>query len=80
MSEKTKQFSVKKQDLLNGNGLSQISGTVDVEAFLQGDMVRQQLQRDDVEDALQTVDGARDLNAGASRVGLHGLLVAFLAE
>ena len=73
---------VRKNDMnsLDGDGFGQVSRTVDVEPLLQGDVVRKKLERDDVQNPLQAVDGARNLNARTTGVGLHRFLVTLLAK
>ena len=56
-------------DLLDCDRFGQIAGEVDVEALLDREPVGDELQRDDVEQALQAVDGLGDLDALALLVG-----------
>lgn len=60
---------VQLRPLLDGNRLGQVARKVDVQALHHCKPVGDELQRDDVENTLQDIDGLRDLN----RLGLRGL-------
>jgi hypothetical protein len=55
--------------LLNGDRLGQVTGEVNVETLHDGQPVGDELQGDDIEDALEHVDGLGDLDL----LGLGGL-------
>ena len=64
--------------LLHRHRLGEVARKVDIEAFHNGQPVRNQLQRDDVEDALQDVDRLGHLNLlGLAR---RKLLVTIVAD
>ena len=48
--------------LLDGNGLGQVAGEVDIEVAGDGEPVGNELQRNDIEETLENIDGAGDLN------------------
>ena len=60
--------------LLDGDGLGEVARLVDVQAAAAGDLVREQLQRDDREDRLQHPVDRGDLDRGVGV--LDDLLVA----
>jgi hypothetical protein len=64
--------------LLDGDGLGKVAREVHVKAFQHSKPVGNELQRDDVEDALEDINGAGNLNLK----GLAGLefLVAGIAD
>ena len=64
--------------LLDCHRLGQVAREVDVEALHHGEPVGDELQRDDVEDALQDVDRLGDLYA--LRLGRLEFLVALVAD
>ena len=55
----------------------QVPGEVDVEAVLDGKVVREQLERDDVQEALEAVDGAGHADRLAP---LRDVLVVLVAD
>jgi hypothetical protein len=62
-------LSVSFPFLLHRHGLGQVAREVHVQALQDSQPIGNQLQRDDIEDALQNVDGLGDLNL----LGLRGL-------
>lgn len=64
--------------LLDSHGLGQVTGEVNVETLHDSQPVGNQLQRDNVEETLQAVDGLGDLDL-LGLVGLE-LLVAGVAD
>ena len=64
--------------LLDGDGLGQVAGEVDVETLQDGQPVGNQLQGNDVKNTLETIDGLGDLDLG--RLAGLELLVALVAD
>ena len=69
---------LKSTRLLDSDRLGQVTREVDVEALEDSQPVGDQLERNDVEDALQDVDGLGDLDPLA--VGVLELLVVLVAD
>jgi hypothetical protein len=61
--------------LNNSDRLGQVARAVDVEAALHGNMVGQELERNDGQDALQAVDGLRDPEALLAQLGHLGIVL-----
>lgn len=74
----TQELFVHKHALLDGDRLGQVAREVHVEALEDSEPVGNQLQRDDVEEALEAVNRLGDLNL----LGVGGLelLVARVAD
>ena len=63
---------------LHSDGFSQVPGTIHITSTQNGNMIRQQLHGNDSQNALQNVNGFRNLN-GVFRP-LHGFLIARFAN